>query len=75
LQVRLSYIGSLPGTDHHNLIPPYPFHLAVGKRFCGLLALDNEGSAIPRMKIWTACDRLTPSRSLRRGKSFGFVPN
>jgi hypothetical protein len=28
-------------------------HLEVGKRFCGLLALDDEGSAIPRMKSGT----------------------
>jgi hypothetical protein len=32
-------------------------HLEVGKRFCRLLALDDEDSAI---------DGLTPSRSLRK---------
>ena len=42
-------------------------HLEVGKRFCGLLALDDEDSAIPRTKSWTpATGSPKPARGSRQ---------
>jgi hypothetical protein len=61
---------------------PAALHLEVGKRFCGLPTLDDEGLGDTPDGLWTACERitevceeLTPSCSLRKAKSLGVVPD